>query len=230
MQVLNINMVNDTKTLPLLSHMQLFSGTTQEEIAAMLHCLTPTIKKYAKGETIWRTGDMVTSLGVVLKGTVHVVQEDFWGNHNIIASIAQGMSFGEAFACASVEKITSSVIAQSDCEIMFLDARRVLTTCSSNCSHHNRIIRNLVSDLANKNLHSNEKMKLLSQRSTRAKLLAYLSSEAMRTGSASFIVPFSRQQLADYLSVERSGLSSELSKLQKEGLLEIERNKFTLKQ
>ena len=113
--------------------------------------------------------------------------------------------------------------------MLFLNVKRILTTCPSTCSHHNRMIRNLLSELAEKNLRLNEKITHLGQRSRRAKILSYLSAEAQRHGSAEFDIAFSRQQLADYLSVDRSGLSMELSRMQEEGLLEYRKNHFVLK-
>ena len=112
---------------------------------------------------------------------------------------------------------------------MLLNIRRVLTVCSSACEHHNRIIQNLLAELAEKNLLQNEKLTHMGQRTTRGKLMSYLSAEAQRLGRYEFDIPFSRQQLADYLAVERSGLSLELGKMQKDGLLEFHKNHFVLK-
>lgn len=125
--------------------------------------------------------------------------------------------------------MTVSVMAEEDCTVLFLNVKRILTTCSSACAHHSRIIRNLLSDLAAKNLAYNEKLTHITQRTTRAKLLSYFSAAARKSGSVEFDIPFSRQQMADYLSVERSGLSLELSRMRKEGLIDFHKNHFVLK-
>lgn len=208
---------------------RIFSGIAGEELESMLRCLDAKTVHFSKGAYILRSGDTVESLGLMVAGTAFIIQEDFWGNRNILSSIEQGQCFGETFACAPGAVLNVSVVTQSQATVLFLNVKRILTMCPSTCAHHSRIIRNLLSDLANKNLHFNEKVTHLGQRTTRAKLLSYLSAEAQRHNSAEFDIPFSRQQLADYLSVERSGLSLELCKLRDEGLLEFHKSHFLLK-
>lgn len=211
------------RTAPILS------GIAEEELDAMLHCLNGKTRNFTKGKYILRSGDTVEALGLMVSGNAFVVQEDFWGNRNILSSIEPGQCFGETFACSSGAVLNVNVVAQSQATVLFINVKRILTMCPSTCAHHSRIIRNLISDLANKNLRLNEKVTHLGQRTTRAKLLSYLSAEAQRHGSAEFDIPFSRQQMADYLSVERSGLSLELCKMRNEGLLEFHKSHFLLK-
>lgn len=208
---------------------RIFSGIAPEELESMLRCLDAKTVHFPKGAYILRSGDTVETLGLMVLGTAFIIQEDFWGNRNILSSIEQGQCFGETFACAPGAILNVSVVTQSQAAVLFLNVKRILTMCPSTCAHHSRIIRNLLSDLASKNLHFNEKVTHLGQRTTRAKLLSYLSAEAQRHSSAEFDIPFSRQQLADYLSVERSGLSLELCKMRDEGLLEFRKNHFRLK-
>ena len=216
--------------LPIIRRSQLFAGIADQEITEMLTCLNAKSINYQKGHYILHAGDTVESLGLMLFGNALIIQEDFWGNRNIISSVGQGQSFAETFACAPGTTLTVSVTAESSCTVMFLNVKRILTMCPATCEHHSRVIRNLLSDLANKNLRFNEKLTHLGQRTTRAKLLSYLSSEAQKHNSFEFDIPFSRQQLADYLFVERSGLSLELSKMRDDGLLEFHKNHFTLRQ
>ena len=214
--------------LEMLSHSPLFSGMDRAKIASILTCLTATHRSYAKGEYVLTAGEGVHTLGLVLSGAVHVVQEDFWGNLNIIAEITAGGVFAESYACTFGSALSVSVVAQESSVILFLDVRRLLATCSSSCEHHNELIRNLVSMLAAKNLLLNEKVQHVSQRSTREKLLSFLSAESRRHSSATFEITFNRQQLADYLSVDRSAMSGELSKLRAEGVLQYQKNRFQL--
>lgn len=207
----------------------IFSGISEEETEKMLHCLEVRPETFQKDEYILRAGDRVEAFGVVITGKVMIIQEDFWGNRNILAAVGAGHCFAETFACSPGAVLNVSVIAETNVQVLFLNVKRILTTCPSTCSHHNRMIRNLLSELAEKNLRLNEKITHLGQRSRRAKILSYLSAEAQRHGRAEFDIAFSRQQLADYLSVDRSGLSMELSRMQEEGLLEYRKNHFVLK-
>lgn len=207
----------------------IFSGISEEETEKMLHCLEVRPETFQKDEYILRAGDRVEAFGVVITGKVMIIQEDFWGNRNILAAVGAGHCFAETFACSPGAVLNVSVIAETNVQVLFLNVKRILTTCPSTCSHHSRMIRNLLSELAEKNLRLNEKITHLGQRSRRAKILSYLSAEAQRHGRAEFDIAFSRQQLADYLSVDRSGLSMELSRMQEEGLLEYRKNHFVLK-
>ena len=136
--------------------------------------------------------------------------------------------FGEPYAATPGAILNISVVAEEDCEILLLNVKRLLTSCPTACDHHQKLIRNLVSVLANKILLFNDKITHVSKRTTREKLLSYLSAESIRQSSLSFDIPFDRQQLADFLCVERAAMSVELSKLQKEGLLVTKRNHFEL--
>ncbi len=208
---------------------QLFSGISEKELRAMLSCLDARIEDYPKGAFVLRAGDVVDSIGLILSGNVLVIQEDIWGNRNILSKVGQGQTFATAYACAPGSVLNSAVLAENSVSVMFLNLKRILNICSSACAHHNRIIRNLLGELAQKNLSIKGKLTHMGQRSTRAKTMSYLSAEAQRLGKYEFDIPFSRQELADYLAVDRSGLSIELGKMQKEGLLVFHRNHFVLK-
>ena len=167
---------------------------------------------------------------MVLSGSVHIVKEDFWGNRNIVTEIGPGQIFAESYACTPGAALGVSVVAAEAAAVMFMNVRRVLTTCSSACEFHSRLLRNLLSVLAEKNLRFNDKLTHMAQRTTRQKLLSYLSAESMRLGSPEFDITFNRQQLADYLSVDRSAMSGELSKMRDEGLLDFYKSHFRLRQ
>lgn len=216
------------KYVPLLKNTPLFSGTSEEEISAMLHCLNATVITRQKGSYIIRAGEHTGFMGLVLEGCVLVIQEDIWGHRNIMDRVTPGESFAESYAASKDSVLNISAVADTDCRILSLDINRVLSVCPTACSHHNRVVRNLVSAIAQKNLKFNEKITHMSKRSTKEKLLSYLSSESQRQGSLSFTIPYDRQQLADYLCVERAAMSAELSKLQKAGLLEYNKNHFVL--
>ena len=207
----------------------LFSGVSEDELTAMLACLNAETREFPKDAFILRAGDTIESIGLVLSGSVLVIQEDVWGNRNILSKAGPGQTFAAAFACASGAALNVSVIAETPAAALFLNVKRILTVCPSACAHHSRIIRNLLGELAGKNLRFSEKLTHMGQRTTRAKLMSYFSAEAQRLGKYEFDIPFSRQQLADYLGVERSGLSLELGKMRGEGLLDFHKSHFVLK-
>lgn len=214
--------------ISVLRNAQLFSGIDDKEISSLLACLNAKISAYNKGSYVLRAGEEIEEIGLLLKGSLLAIQEDFWGNRNLIYKITPGQLFAESYACSMGESLNFSVTAEENSEIMWLNLKRVFTTCSSACSHHNRIILNLLSDVAVKNLLYNEKLTHMSQRTTREKLLSYLSAEALRQCKSEFDIPFSRRQLADYLSVDRSALSAEICKLRDDGVLKFNKNHFIL--
>ena len=210
-----------------LSACSLFAGLTQDEIAAILPCLSARQAGFRRGQFLLRAGDEVRFAGVVLAGEVELLQEDFWGNRNLLAAVGPGELFAEAFACAHAVSPVS-VQCTTDGSVLYLNVRAVFSPCEKACAQHKTLSQNLIRVLAEKNMQLNEKTGFLSQRTTREKLLAYLSAQARRAGSASFRIPFDRQQLADYLSVNRSAMSAELSNMQRDGLLRTDRSCFTL--
>lgn len=210
--------------LPVIRSSSLFSGISETELTAMLSCLETREERFPKDTFLLRTGDTAESIGLVLSGSVLVVQEDIWGNRNILSKAGPGQTFAAAYAFAPGSLLNVSVLAETPVTAMFLNVKRVLNVCPSACEHHSRIIRNLLGELAEKNLRFGEKLTHMGQRTTRAKLMSYFSAEAQRLGTYEFDIPFSRQQLADYLAVERSGLSLELGKMRSEGLLDFHKS------
>ena len=212
----------------LLLRTPLFRGIPQEALPALLEGLGARKRRCGRGEVVLRRGERADRLGLVLSGTLHIVKEDFWGSRTIVGLARSGEVFAEAYACAPDELLLVDVVASEACEVLFLDAKRILTQCTNACEHHSRIIRNLVRTLAQKNLALSRRSLHTGPRTIRARLLSYLGEQAQRAGSRSFTIPFDRQQLADYLNVERSALSNELSKMQRDGLLTCRRSSFCL--
>lgn len=216
------------KYLPILKNSPFFSGLNDEEILSVLHCVNAVLITRKKDEYILRSGDSTDSMGLVLSGTALIIQEDVWGRRNIMSHCMTGDFFGEPYAATPGSVLNISVVAAEDCNILMLEVRRLLSACSSSCEHHQRLIRNMVSVLSNKILIFNDKITHMSKRTTREKLMSFLSSESFRQGKLSFDIPYDRQQLADYLCVERAAMSAELSKLQKEGLLKTSKKHFEI--
>ncbi|MCI5902284.1 MAG: Crp/Fnr family transcriptional regulator [Blautia sp.] len=216
------------KYLDLFMHTDLFRGITESELTAMLNCLSAEQRIYQKGEAVFRRGEHIASVAMLLKGCIHIQKEDFWGNLSILSVISEGDVFGEVYACLGNEEIINNAVAVRQSEVLFLDINRIITMCPSGCQFHGRLIRNLLSVIATKNKILTQKLEHMSRRTTREKLLSYLSEQSLRAGTPSFEIPLNRQQLADYLAVDRSAMSNELCKMRDEGILMFEKNRFIL--
>lgn len=204
----------------------LFSGIEGTERESLMACLQAVLRRYKKGEMVLSAGD-APAVGLITSGAVQVVAEDPMGNRTIIGRMEAGDIFGEAFACAGAEHMPFSVEAAADSDVMLIDVKKILATCPTACPFHSRLIENLMAILARKNILLSAKIRHLSRRTTRDKLLSYLLEQAREAGSRSFSIPFNRQELADYLCVDRSAMSSELSRLRAECVLDYEKNEFT---
>ena len=216
------------KYLEILQKCPLFEGVFAEQLLRMLTCLGARVEHFDKKYTVFAEGTPARHIGIVLSGAVQVVQVDYYGNRSILSRLGASHLFAEAFACAETQSLPVSVIADEPCEIMLIDCAHILHTCHNGCSHHQQLIFNLMKDLAQKTLDFHQRIEITARRTTREKLMAYLSLQAKRAGCNRFRIPFDRQELADYLEVDRSGLSAEISKLRHEGILTAEKREFTL--
>ena len=216
------------KILEILKKCPLFVGINDEELVRMLTCFGAKREFFDKKYTIFAEGSHAKHMGILLSGEAQIVQFDYYGNKSILSNIAPSEMFAEAFACAEVESLPVAVIATEPSEVLFVDCDHILHTCSNNCGFHQQLIYNLVKDLAAKSITFHQKVEVTSKRTTREKLMTYLTQESRRAGSNVFEIPFDRQELADYLEVDRSGLSAEIGKLKKEGLIDCQKNRFEL--
>lgn len=206
----------------------LFDQIEDENLTAILGCLGARVVSFRKKETVIAEGEAARNICIVLSGSVQIIQVDYFGNRSIVSGAAPSEMFGESFACAGVKSIPVSVVANEYSAIMLIDCIRIMHACGNSCGFHQKMIYNLMRDVATKNIMFHQKIEITSKRSTREKLMAYLMLQAKKTGSNSFEIPFDRQELADYLEVERSGLSAEISKMRKEGIIESRKNHFEL--
>ena len=216
------------KYYPILQTCPLFDGIRLEDLPGMLGCLGAKVVEVKKGQSIFREGDTTVFVGIVLTGSVQLLREDYYGNRSIVAHIGPTQLFGESYAFSDAQSLPVNVVADEAGQILLLDSRRITVCCSNACDFHSRVIFNLLRVVATKNLVLHQKIQITSKRSTREKLMAYLLSQAKLQNSNTFTIPYDRQSLADYLEVDRSGLSVEISKLRKEGVLTCERNHFHL--
>ncbi|MDO5478316.1 MAG: Crp/Fnr family transcriptional regulator [Clostridia bacterium] len=216
------------KYFDILRKCSLFSGVEDENLIPLLGCIGAKVESYGKKYTVLAEGSAPKYMGIVLSGSVQVINVDYYGNRTILSGAEPSELFGEAFACAEIKSLPVSVIANEDSEIMLISAERILHSCHNACAFHQKMIFNLMKNLADKNIMFHKKVEITSKRTTREKLMTYLMLEAKKQGKNEFLIPFDRQELSDYLEVERSGLSAEISKLRNEGIIECRKNLFKL--
>lgn len=217
------------KYFEILRKCALFEKVEDENLIAILGCIRAKVIQYRKNETIIAEGTPAKQIGIVLTGEVQIVRNDYYGNRSIVTNVEPAQIFGESFACAGVEEMPVDVVATTDTDVMLIDCQRITNSCCNACSFHSQIIFNLMKVVAIKNLIFHQKIEITSKRTTREKLMTYLLSQAKKNNSKSFYIPYDRQALADYLEVDRSGLSAEISKMRKEGIIENKKDYFKLK-
>ena len=208
----------------------LFDGIDRQDLTGMLGCLGAKQISVKKGQPLFREGDEAIYVGIVLSGSVQLIREDYYGNRSIVAHLGPKQLFGESYAFSGIATLPVSIMADEDTEALLLDSRRISVCCSNACSFHSQVIYNLLRLVAQNNLVLHQKIQITSKRTTREKLMAYLLSQAKHQGTNAFTIPYDRQELADYLEVDRTGLSAEISKLRREGILECEKSNFRLLQ
>lgn len=213
---------------PILVNNSLFQSIPESDIPILLRHLEAYTRQYKKDAYIKMSGDPADFIGIVLSGEIYICQTDFYGNRSIVASFTSGNLFAEAFACAGIAQLPADILAATDCTILYLSSRTLFHSCEECCRFHHQLIANLLGIVSRKNLYLNQKLSYTSRGTTKEKLLAYLSDQAKQNHSNEFTIPFNRQELADFLGVERSAMSAELSKLSKLGVLETQRRYFRL--
>ena len=211
-----------------ISKCPLFTGIAESDLEMLLACLSSRRQSYDKDGFVIMAGERVSDIGIVLSGRVLVLKEDFWGNRTILSEIEAPGLYAEAFSCAEEKVFPVSVMATEKTEVLFLDYKRVVTSCTSACAIHAALIQNMLRIISRKNIALVDKIEHITKRTTREKLLSYLSEQARLKGSNIFSIPFDRQELADYLAVERSAMSAELSKMRGAGLINFHKSSFEL--
>ncbi|MFI3208870.1 MAG: Crp/Fnr family transcriptional regulator [Eubacteriales bacterium] len=216
------------KYLPDIKEAPLFANVRDAELEPVLSCLDGHVKVYEKGEYVSLAYEEVKNVGLVLKGTIQMVQEDMWGRKTLLMIIHKNELFGETFICGDHVLPTVSFYASTNVEVLFLPIHRVMHTCSNACEFHHNIIENLIKLVANKNEQFISKIEILSQKSLRDKISVYLSIEAKRSQSDYFELQTGRVEMAEYLCADRSALTRELNSMKKEGLIDYDKNTFRI--
>jgi len=216
------------ENLKVLMRTPLFRNVAENDLEAMLQCLGATERKYKKNEVILLAGTSVTSVGIMTEGSAQITRDDAEGNRAILSDLEKSDLFAEAYVAAGAAEIPVTVIATTDCKVVWIPFNKIVGVCSSACGFHKVLVQNMMQVIAIKNIMMNEKMRILSCKTTKEKLMTYLSDFSVRMGKNKFKIPFSRNELADFLSVDRSAMSRELSRLHEEGYLNYHKNEFEL--
>ena len=209
-------------------HSPLFSGIQPEELDAMLGCIGYHIGRFRRGEIVAFEAEHIRHIGIVMSGSVDMIKEDLWGNKTMLVRMHRDELFGETFACGSDKLSVVTFLVSEDAKILFIPFDRVMHSCTMACRFHHRLIENMVSIIANKNRDLMRKVEVVSKRTIREKILAYLSIQAQVQDSRYFEIPLGRVELAEYLCVDRSALTRELAKMKTDGLIDYDRNCFRI--
>ena len=206
----------------------LFAGIDAADMEGMLGCIGYHVKDYQKGEIIAFEEENINHVGVVLEGAVDMLKEDVWGNRTMLVRSYLQDIFGETFACGEDSLSVVTFAAAEDTRVLFLSFCRVMHTCTHACQFHQTLIENMVRLIARKNRELMRKIEVVSKKSLREKILAYLSIQAQSQGKKTFQVPLGRGEWAEYLCADRSALTRELTKMKEEGLIDYHRNSFEI--
>lgn len=206
----------------------LFAGIEPTDMEGMLDCIGYHVRSYQKGEIIAFEEENINHVGVVLEGTVDMIKEDVWGNRTMLLRTYPEDIFGETFACGEDSLSVVTFVASRDCKVLFLSFCRVMHTCTHACVFHQTLIENMVRIIARKNRELMRKVEVVSKKTLREKILAYLSTQAQNQGKKQFEIPLGRVEWAEYLCADRSALTRELAKMQEEGLIQYHRNSFKI--
>ena len=216
------------QNLKVLMMTSLFQDVSENDLEAMLSCLGAAERKYRKNDVILLAGTKVTSVGIMVEGHAQITRDDAEGNRAILSELEKADLFAEAYVAAGSMEIPVTVIATTDCRIVWIPFSKIVGMCSTACDFHRTLVQNMMRVIAMKNIMMNEKMRILSCKTTKEKLITYLSDYSERVGKNKFKIPFTRNELADFLSVDRSAMSRELSRLRDEGFLNYHKNEFEL--
>lgn len=215
--------------LQILKRSKLFAGLTDEEILSALNCLNAVVRSFKKGAYIFQEGSCVDFVGIVLSGEIETLKVDFYGNANIVSKLYPSEVIAAAAAYSSEKRVPFDIKTACDTQALCLNTRSLVRSCNKACSMHSKILENMLGIIADKNIQLGSKIDILTKRTIREKILSYLSSQSKKARGERFAVSLSRQQMADFLSINRSALSRELSKMRDEGILDFESNYFRFK-
>lgn len=216
------------KDFEFIKNCPLFDKIDDEELNIILNSRYTNVRNFSKNQVIIAEGEKTNHVGIVLSGAVQIVRNDYYGNRSIIAHIEPTQIFAEVFAFSEIRAMPVSVISTAESRIMLIELKNLLNEFLDENTFYSKLTNNLLRLITEKNLKLNEKIEIISKRTTREKLMTFLMSQAKLNRSDTFTIPYDRQALADFLEVDRSAMSAEISKLRAEGIIESNRSVFKL--
>ena len=217
------------KNLEKIKKSPLFLNITNEELEKMLKCFGATIKQFEQGDMIIRQGDVVSKIYMILEGIVNIEKDSYWGRRIIIQKLSDFDNIALCLAATNNAESSISAVCDKKTKVLVLNFNKCTTMCTNACNHHSSLIQNMFKILSKENMELLEKIENISQKSIRDKLLTFLSNESLKNKSNTFEIHFNRQELADYLNIDRSAMCFEMSKLKSEGLINYNKNRFVLR-
>lgn len=212
----------------MLEKAKLFNNISKDDLEGLLVCLGASFRSYVKGQYLITAGDPIKAIGIVLSGSVDIIKEDAFGRRSIVTKIGPLDMFGEALVCAEIAESPVSVQSIGDVRVCYVNYNKIVTSCGSACGFHSRLVQNMLHILASKAIVFNKKLDYLLLKGMRERVTAYLLDQSSNSGSLDFKIPFNREELADFLAVDRSAMSRELGKMRKEGLINFNKSRFII--
>lgn len=216
------------KYFEVLKTVKLFDHIEEKDLAFMLDCLGASIACFEKNSFILMAGEEPKHIGILLEGGAHIIREGAEGERMIVMALGRGDYFAEALCCAGVKESPVSVVATGDTRVLQIAFDRILHTCPSSCAFHGQLIENMLLLIARKNIQLQDRIDVISRKTVREKVLGFLESAAAKQRKRQICIPLNREELADFLCVDRSALSHELSRMKKDGLIDYRKNYFHL--
>lgn len=214
----------DLNTIETVAQSPLMAGITN--VKKMLDCFGAKKRKFPKDAEIVGYGDDA-AIVIITKGSAYAVNEDYFGNRNIINLIDTKNQYGVAFVYSG-HAVTTRLIAAETCEAVIINGERLHKACENNCADHTTFLYNALTVVSRASVNYLEKIEHLSRRSLRDKIMSFLIAQSIKCSSNEFCIPFSRQELADYLAADRSALSAELSRMKADGIIDYNMRCFKL--
>ncbi|NLP07810.1 MAG: Crp/Fnr family transcriptional regulator [Clostridiaceae bacterium] len=207
----------------------LFKDINREEMSALLACLNLRVRSFSRNDIINMAGDPFEGIGVVIDGQVSVVKENVAGERIVFAILGRGELFGEMAAFTGAGKWPATILANTDCTVMYVPSEKLVGQCSRSCIAHRRLIMNMLGILSRKALTLNRQLEYLSIKSIRGRIACFLLEQYRKIGKTTFMLAMNRNEMADFLNVARPSLSREMSRMRDEGMIDFHRSSVRIK-
>ena len=204
----------------------LFENVQNNEVLELLKCIGIKTKVFRKNAFILKAGSKIDYLAVILGGRAVMSKTDSFGKQTVIEELKMNDIFGHKIVCCGLDKSPVDVIAENECEVLFLPFEKVVTPCAKLCPYHLQLIKNVMKMISKRNSLLNDKIDIIGQKTTRDKIMALL--ETYHNGQRVFSIPYTREEMAKFLCVDRSAMSRELCRMRDEGILKFSKNHFEI--